>query len=67
MILDCIPAYGRTFSIDDWNRGEDFKIIDGPYFSIRDIERLSQDYVGLVFYDNYYNGLTTKIAHVIRF
>jgi hypothetical protein len=64
MILDCIPAYGRTFSIDDWNRGEDFKIIDGPYFSIRDIERLSQDYVGLIFYDN---CLTTKIAHAIKF
>lgn len=64
MILDCIPAYGREFSIDDWNNGKDFKVIDGPYFSIRDIPALSQDCIGLIFYEN---CLGNKIAHAIKF
>ena len=43
MIL--IPAYGRSYStkaamLADWEAGKDFKILRGPYTSIRDIEGL---------------------------
>jgi hypothetical protein len=43
--LVCIPAYGRRFNSHDeahiaWKEGRDFKIVDGPYFSCRDIDRL---------------------------
>lgn len=39
------PAYGRKYeSIEameaDWNAGKDFKIVKGPYCSIRDLELL---------------------------
>ena len=38
-------AYGRQYSSADevradWNDGKDFKIVGGPYCSIRDIESL---------------------------
>lgn len=37
------PAYGRKYStedsmIEDFNLGKDFKILSGPYCSIRDFE-----------------------------
>lgn len=40
-----VPAYGRQYADKDiaikaWNEGKDFKIINGPYCSIRDIARL---------------------------
>ena len=43
MIL--IPAYGRSYStkasmLADWNSGKDFKILNGPYCSVKDIEGL---------------------------
>jgi len=39
--LNVTPAYGTVYvdemqMLDDWNNGKDFKIINGPYFSIRD-------------------------------
>lgn len=47
------PAYGRIYpSVKDlkqgWDWGQDFKIIDGPYFSKRDLDLLKKDYTGLV-------------------
>lgn len=40
-------AYGRTYdnwlqANADWYEGKDFKIMDGPYCSIRDIEALRE-------------------------
>ena len=40
-----LPAYGRKYktkheAIADWKSGKDFKIVDGPYCSIRDLEKL---------------------------
>ena len=36
------PAYGRNYhsqqqALNDWNAGKDFKIINGPYLSNRDL------------------------------
>lgn len=47
------PAYGRIYpSIKDlkqgWDWGQDFEIIDGPYFSKRDLDLIKKDYTGLV-------------------
>ncbi len=44
--LVIVPAYGRNYktkheAIDDWKNGKDFKIINGPYMSIRDIKNVS--------------------------
>jgi hypothetical protein len=41
-----IPAYGRKYknkeaAVVDWKAGKDFKIINGPYCSIRDLKHLS--------------------------
>lgn len=43
--ITLIPAYGRKYDIDEamlkaWNEDKDFKVIRGPYCSIRDIEYL---------------------------
>lgn len=40
-----VPAYGRKYltseaARQDWKAGKDFKIVNGPYCSIRDLERL---------------------------
>jgi len=42
-ILDACGAYGRQYKAADWEAGKDMKIIDGPYFSIRDTVRLKSD------------------------
>lgn len=46
-------AYGRNVSESDWQLGKDFKMLpNGPYFSIRDQERLKQDlYTEVLFYN----------------
>lgn len=41
------PAYGRVYetplhAMDAWQQGKDFKVVDGPYCSIRDLETLKQ-------------------------
>ena len=43
------PAYGRTYTKvkdlrEDWIAGKDFKILNGPYTSIRDLHSLESDY-----------------------
>ena len=43
------PAYGRTFSTPEnlriaWNSGKDFKMLGGPYFSVRDRDTLKPLY-----------------------
>ena len=42
-------AYGRKYetfeqAMKDWNAGLDFKIRNGPYTSIRDIEKLKEQF-----------------------
>ena len=43
--LVIMPAYGRQYktskeAVEAWKSGKDFKIINGPYCSIRDITKL---------------------------
>lgn len=45
MVLDIIPAYGKSYTtsarfLADWQAGKDFRIVNGPYMSIRDSKRL---------------------------
>lgn len=47
--LTLIPAYGRLYpnkhkAIEDWMAGKDFKIVNGPYCSVRDSINLRLDY-----------------------
>ena len=47
------PAYGRKYKTieeaqKDWNDGKDFKIIPGPYLSIRDLSELKSGYDSIV-------------------
>jgi len=46
-------AYGRTYDNGwqaeaDWLAGKDFKIVDGPYCSIRDAEALKE--LGMIWF-----------------
>lgn len=48
-----IPAYGRKYDtaqdmMNAWHNGFDFKILRGPYCSVRDVEKLSSDYDKLI-------------------
>lgn len=48
-ILTILGAYGRVYHTTDrmlvaWRAGKDFKILNGPYCSIRDIDSLTKDY-----------------------
>ena len=43
--LTLIGAYGRTYTdtakmLNDWNKGKDFKVLNGPYCSIRDLPHM---------------------------
>jgi hypothetical protein len=47
--LMIMPAYGRQYKTSeqakaDWNAGKDFKIVNGPYLSIRDVNYLKSTY-----------------------
>lgn len=40
-----VPAYGRKYktsaeAVEAWKSGKDFKIVNGPYCSVRDLHRL---------------------------
>jgi hypothetical protein len=50
-ILHAQGAYGRIADIHDWINGKDFRVWNGPYFSIRDIDKLIEDgYYRIDFY-----------------
>jgi hypothetical protein len=43
--LIVMPAYGRDYKtrkdvVEAWKSGHDFKVVNGPYCSIRDIAKL---------------------------
>ncbi len=47
-----MPAYGRQYKTSqeakaDWEAGKDFKIVNGPYLSIRDINSLKDKYTSV--------------------
>jgi hypothetical protein len=50
--LTIMPAYGRQYKTSqeakaDWNAGKDFKIVNGPYLSIRDIDYIKDNYTSV--------------------
>lgn len=54
--LILFPAYGKTYATEeamriDWVSGVDFKIKGGPYTSIRDLDKLSEDASSIWIYD----------------
>lgn len=47
--LFVLPAYGRRYQTEealrkDWEEGKDFKIVSGPYLSIRDQDKIKEIY-----------------------
>jgi hypothetical protein len=47
--LMIMPAYGRQYKTAeeakaDWNAGKDFKVVCGPYLSIRNIDYLKDNH-----------------------
>lgn len=47
--LMIMPAYGRQYKTSDeakadWLNGKDFKIVGGPYLSVRDTNYLKKNY-----------------------
>jgi hypothetical protein len=55
--LELLPAYGRVYhtkeeALADWMAGRDFKIINGPYCSVRDATNLRLDYSSVWIYWN---------------
>jgi len=47
--LALVGAYGRETNIDDWVNGKDFKIIGGPYCSIKDLPEMAKEFDVLEF------------------
>ena len=52
MAIQLVPAYGRTYDTgpqawEDWEAGKDFRILGGPYCSIRDREALQDQFGGV--------------------
>lgn len=51
--LILVGAYNRTYSseeavVTDWLGGKDFRIVSGPYCSIRDLEELKSKFNTIV-------------------
>jgi hypothetical protein len=44
-------AYGREANLVDWESGLDFKVVYGPYFSIRDIALIAENHSAIEFYN----------------
>ena len=50
--LMIMPAYGRQYKTTeeakaDWKAGKDYKVVCGPYHSIRNIEHLKDTYTSV--------------------
>lgn len=49
MMMQLIPAYGRTYKtaadmLQGWKDGKDFMVWNGPYCSIRDVELMKKEH-----------------------
>lgn len=63
--LTLLGAYGRIYTtketaLSDWNKGKDFKILNGPYCSIRDIDHIKRlhDSASIMIADGSYVPIT---------
>lgn len=50
--LQALGAYGKEANEADWKAGKDFKILHGPYFSIRDVETMKREGVTQIIFLN---------------
>jgi hypothetical protein len=41
-------AYGREANLQDWEDGKDFRIVGGPYFSIRDMDEMRRQGINVI-------------------
>lgn len=61
-----MPSYGRMYKtldtmVRDWEGGKDFKSIEGPYCSIRDLSLLRSNYDKIYLID-----LHTNVKHEVN-
>ena len=56
-------AYGREADEGAWEAGLDFRIVHGPYFSIRDIEALKGDGIDCINFINKH-GYTVFVKNI---
>ena len=52
-MIELIPAYGREYNsiveaLKDWEDGKDFQVYNGPYCSVRDLEKMTKDFSKVV-------------------
>lgn len=50
-------AYGRVANETDWNKGKDFQIVYGPYFSIRDLVAMKAESINQIIFVNSLNNV----------
>lgn len=55
LVLILHGAYGRSYNTwedceNDWKDGKDFKIMGGPYCSVRDVDTMRQDGVRALYF-----------------
>lgn len=48
-MIEIKSAYGRKYktikeALEDWDKGKDFRVFNGPYCSNRDLDRMIKDY-----------------------
>ena len=69
-----MPAYGRVYDsehkiLKDWNAGKAFKILGGPYCSIRDFDSLTADFDRVILHwinERSIGCQKTVFEHVLR-
>ena len=65
--LILVPAYGAKYetaedAVQAFQTGKDFKILLGPYTSIRDLDTLVEDF-GKVYIKWYWEGLYVEVTN----
>lgn len=69
-MLALLPAYGRSYETleameQDWNDGKDFKILNGPYCSIRDMQRMKDMGHDIALVWAFESGTVYKLIHKV--
>lgn len=66
-MLVALPAYNRNYDTseacaNDWEGGKDFKIANGPYFSIRDVKLMKDQGYTKVCIVQPYGGVLLEVT-----
>ena len=51
-------AYGRNATREDWVAGKDFRLAQGPYFSIRDVKAMKDEGISYINFTDSKTGYT---------